>query len=303
MPRPRPRRRRHLTADDLPIADYDFLGVSEILPLLSELDPDELEQVREYEEGRSGPGHGPRPDRHLAGRGRRARARAAGCEPEPGPNPQRRQRPAPEPAGSGFPIASYDKLRVFQILLLLPELDDERARKQCAQYEQAGRGRVTITQPDRWPTRGWRARGRGPASPRRLPPPRRQPPPPQPPAPPAPAAPRRCRRRTPPTCPIADYDDLTQVEIIALLDELYDDELEEVRDYEDANRARAAILYQIEHAAGLSAPEARAEPEPEPEPEPNPSPSRNRSRSRNREAGGRDVGRAAHRRLRRLDPG
>ncbi|MDQ1368774.1 MAG: hypothetical protein QOF20_1127, partial [Acidimicrobiaceae bacterium] len=35
-----------LTSDDLPIADYDFLGVSEILALLGELDDDELEMIR-----------------------------------------------------------------------------------------------------------------------------------------------------------------------------------------------------------------------------------------------------------------
>ena len=34
----------------LPIADYDELGVAEILPLLDELDDDELETVAEYEE-------------------------------------------------------------------------------------------------------------------------------------------------------------------------------------------------------------------------------------------------------------
>ena len=37
------------SSEDLPIADYDELSVSEILPLLEELDLDELEEVREHE--------------------------------------------------------------------------------------------------------------------------------------------------------------------------------------------------------------------------------------------------------------
>ena len=76
--------------DDLPIADYDFLGVSEILPLLGELDADELEQVRDYEE---------------SGRGRATvvvridTLLAAMAEPEPEPEPAA----APEPSPSRSP--------------------------------------------------------------------------------------------------------------------------------------------------------------------------------------------------------
>jgi hypothetical protein len=46
--------------------------------------------------------------------------------------------------------------------------------------------------------------------------------------------------------PIEDYDDLRTAEILPLLEELDDDELEDVRDYEEDHRRRASILRRID---------------------------------------------------------
>jgi hypothetical protein len=165
--------RRHLDDyDDLefPIADYDELRVAEILPLLEELEPDEIEVVR---------------DRETAGRNRAVVLRkldelsGGAVAPAPGRRPVApvvngtRQRPAVEPPaevdydgdarygrghdsagedyeteGGGashvdFPIADYDDLRLTEILPLLPQLEPVEL-EMVRQRELEGERRATL---------------------------------------------------------------------------------------------------------------------------------------------------------------
>ena len=163
--------------DDLefPIADYDDLRVAEILPLLEELEPDEIEVVR---------------DREMAGRNRGVVLRkldelsgAVGASP-PGRRPAApvdngaRQRPRLEPpvhagyddehtgyddehAGYdegaedeyddggrddrhvAFPIADYDDLRLTEVLPLLPQLEPVELEL-VRQRELQGERRATL---------------------------------------------------------------------------------------------------------------------------------------------------------------
>lgn len=114
-----------------PIEDYDDLRVAEILPLLPELDPDELEEVREREAAGKARGTilrrvtslldtepgtvfaadaSPRvPSGDLSAIG------AAGGMASYGD-------PEEDDAGDEFPIADYDQLRAAEILPLLSEL-------------------------------------------------------------------------------------------------------------------------------------------------------------------------------------
>ncbi|HWC37819.1 MAG TPA: hypothetical protein VG476_04780, partial [Acidimicrobiales bacterium] len=164
--------RRHLDDyDDLefPIAEYDELRVAEILPLLEELEPDEIEVVR---------------DREMAGRNRAVVLRkldelsGGAVAPAPGRRPAAsfangaRQRPAVEPPaevgyddarygrghdsaaddydaeGGGaphvdFPIADYDDLRLTEILPLLPQLEPVEL-EMVRQRELEGERRATL---------------------------------------------------------------------------------------------------------------------------------------------------------------
>ena len=54
--------------------------------------------------------------------------------------------------------------------------------------------------------------------------------------------------------PIADYDDLKVGEIVSLLPELDQDELEMVRDREEAGKNRSTILTRVENLVGAAAP-------------------------------------------------
>lgn len=117
-----------------PIADYDELRVSEVLPLLSELVPDEYEVVRQ---------------RELAGRGRTTilrrleelQARVA----VPSGTAGRESDWSLQPYGDAniFPIANYDALRVAEILPLLRQLDPHELEV-VRNREQAGAARTTI---------------------------------------------------------------------------------------------------------------------------------------------------------------
>jgi hypothetical protein len=147
-----------------PIAGYDGLKVTDILPLLPELEHDELEQVRTHEAG------GKNRSRIL-GRIEMLTAEASWDAPaedwEPEPAPARAERSTTRTAASRrsaativeedldeeddedfddiagddddfdddafdedldddvFPIADYDELKVGEIMPLLPELDDD----------------------------------------------------------------------------------------------------------------------------------------------------------------------------------
>ncbi|MDE0803470.1 MAG: hypothetical protein OSA99_09115 [Acidimicrobiales bacterium] len=163
-------------ADDdgffFPIADYDNLSVSQITPLLSQLEADELDEVRE---------------RELAGAGRKTILTeidrlADGSSPEaPTPAPATRTKTAAKKtpakkkaaakkapakkatkakatkkkatkkarkttkksAAPRFPIADYDELTVADIRPRLTDLSDRQLR-QVRERELAGAGRKTV---------------------------------------------------------------------------------------------------------------------------------------------------------------
>jgi hypothetical protein len=122
-----------------PIEDYDELRVAEIMPLLTELEPDELEEVR---------------DRESTGKDRSTIIfridELLGREPvEAAPTPRPAPVPPPAPAlsrrATAFPIPRYDDLRVSDVLPLLADLDAiglERVRA----HETALKDRATIVQ-------------------------------------------------------------------------------------------------------------------------------------------------------------
>jgi hypothetical protein len=121
-----------------PIADYDDLKVAEILPLLDELDDEELNQVLDREKDDR--------DRATIVRrvedllrptvvvlGARGREGAAGSAPDA----------AGEEEDVVFPIADYEELRIGEILPLLPELDDVEL-VMVREREVGGRNRASV---------------------------------------------------------------------------------------------------------------------------------------------------------------
>jgi hypothetical protein len=138
-----------------PIEDYDELLVSEILPLLPELDADELLEVREREEGGKARATLLRRIDQLAEESSR--------EPEPEPEPEEDEfepeeeadeepdddfdEPEPTQAVGAvdevFPIEDYDDLRVNEILPLLPELYDDELEL-VADREREGANRASV---------------------------------------------------------------------------------------------------------------------------------------------------------------
>ena len=121
-----------------PIADYDDLKVAEILPLLEELDDEELHQVLDREQG----------DRDRATIVRRVEELLRPTVVVLGAR-GRDDEPAGEPVGAGeeddvvFPIADYDELRIGEILPLLPELDDVEL-VMVREREVGGRNRTSV---------------------------------------------------------------------------------------------------------------------------------------------------------------
>jgi hypothetical protein len=158
-----------------PIADYDDLKVSEIIPLLPELYSDELDVVEERE--RSGKARvsilgriaelretGTRADEELAAEEGGDDAPTAAVEPTLADAPLLEEEvaaePAPEPdagewraddvdaweapaAVSGLPIPGYDDLKVAEILPLLSDLGIDDLHE-IRRHEEAGAGRKTI---------------------------------------------------------------------------------------------------------------------------------------------------------------
>jgi len=147
-----------------PIEDYDELLVSEILPLLPELDADELQEVRDREESGKA--------RATLLRRIDQLAEEAHKEPEPEPEPEPaadvdedeeleddeeyedeeeddevEEEPEPTQAIGAvdevFPIEDYDDLRVNEILPLLPELYDDEL-EEVAERERDGANRASI---------------------------------------------------------------------------------------------------------------------------------------------------------------
>jgi hypothetical protein len=125
--------------DDFPIEDYDELLVSEILPLLAELDADELEVVREREQSGKARATLLRRIEQLAeGEGEPTVAAPAFSA--------RASEPEVEDEGDEelmFPIEDYDDLRVSEILPLLPELYDDELEL-VADHERDNANRASV---------------------------------------------------------------------------------------------------------------------------------------------------------------
>jgi hypothetical protein len=169
--------------DDLefPIADYDELRVAEILPLLEELEPDEIEVVRDREMSGRNRGVVIRKLDELSGPvgatpvgATPAGAAPAGRRPAAPVANGTRQRPSVEPPADdayydehagydegyegaeeeyddggrddrhvAFPIADYDDLRLTEILPLLPQLEPVELEL-VRQRELQGERRATL---------------------------------------------------------------------------------------------------------------------------------------------------------------
>ena len=141
-----------------PIEDYDKLKVGEIIPLLPELDLDELDVVREHEVG--GKNRATIVKRidelidELEAEEEAATAAAAPVATAEGPATQAVEAVGAgagagaggallTPSGRPVPIENYESLSVAQILPLLPELDDDEL-EDVAEYEEANKNRPTI---------------------------------------------------------------------------------------------------------------------------------------------------------------
>jgi hypothetical protein len=123
-----------------PIEDYDDLRVADILPLLGELDPEELEEVREREAGGRARATVLTRIRQLSGEleavsESTAKTGSAAAKTE---TTGIRRSAAPP-----FPIIDYDRLRAAEIVTLLAELDDAELEVVAAR-ELAGANRTTI---------------------------------------------------------------------------------------------------------------------------------------------------------------
>ena len=149
------------SAAEFPIEDYDELLVSEILPLLTELDVDELEQVREREQDgkaratllrrieqlqdEAGGGGADEPTMAAPRVEPRERigavATPAAIEEEPDADDDADF--ADDDEDLMFPIEDYDDLRVSEILPLLPELYDDELEL-VAERERGGANRSSV---------------------------------------------------------------------------------------------------------------------------------------------------------------
>ncbi len=252
----RPAAPRRADGREFPIPDYESLEVVEVLPLLGDLEPPELEMVRQREaSGRAHPWILARVDALLE-------AEAEGDTSEhawaPGPmgsggqgrliedddeddivevEPDDADWASPRDSadyddisvGGGsrqaFPIVRYDELRVTEILPLLASLATEDL-KMVREEEAAGKARASIL-----------ARIDGLLA-REMPA--------------APAARRPAAAKAPSRAaaglPIDDYDKLTVPQIVAHLVSLNPAELRQLRTYEKRHKNRAGVLSRIEGA-------------------------------------------------------
>ena len=146
------------SADDFPIEDYDELLVSEILPLLTELDVDELEMVREREQDGKARATLLRRIEQLQEEGgedeptmatARVERETVGSVARPAAIvDDEEEEDEEEDLGADeddlmFPIEDYDDLRVSEILPLLPELYDDELEL-VAERERGGAARSSI---------------------------------------------------------------------------------------------------------------------------------------------------------------
>jgi hypothetical protein len=254
---------------EFPIPDYDSLEVVEVLPLLGDLEPTQLEMVRQREaSGRAHPWILARIDALLEAEaefdtsehawapgpiGSTGQGRVVADEDEDivEVEPDDADWASPRDsdwaatdfpldsgvdygdvsAGRDFPIDRYDQLRVTEILPLLASLDSEDL-KMVREHEAAGKARASILAR----IDGLLGRGVGAPAGRAVPPtPARRP---------AAKAPSRAAANL----PIEGYDSLTVPQIVASLRSLTAAELRQVRTYEKRHKNRAGVLTRIENA-------------------------------------------------------
>lgn len=253
---------------EFPIADYDSLEVVEVLPLLGDLEPAELELVRQREaSGRAHPWILARVDALLEaeadadtsehtwspgplGTGSASQGRLLDedddeiLEVEPDDADWASPRDSdwaasdfPLDAGGefddvsvvrDFPIDRYDELRVTEILPLLANLGSEDL-KMVREEEAAGKARASILAR----IDGLLARDVGAGRPAATPGKR-------------PAV--KGASKASANLPIANYDSLTVPQIVASLAGLSAAELRQVRTYEKRHKNRAGVLTRIEGA-------------------------------------------------------
>ncbi|MGH8974578.1 MAG: hypothetical protein ACRD0C_15430 [Acidimicrobiia bacterium] len=239
-----------------PIPNYDSLEVVEVLPLLGDLEPAELEMVRQREaSGRNHPWVLARVDALLEseagdwGPGEELEEEEEEEEPELEPASEWSE-PEPEWAGSAadwsasdfpldadsdadygeievmrdFPIDRYDELRANEILPLLASLDAEDL-KMVREEEAATKARTSVL--SRIDVLLARETGAAPGPAR---------------AAPRPKAPSRAAL----ALPIADYDSLTVGQINAQVPQLSVEELKAVRNYEKRHKNRAGVLQRVD---------------------------------------------------------
>ena len=261
----RPAPARRAGAREFPIADYDSLEVVEVLPLLGDLEPAELEMVRQREaSGRAHPWILARVDALLEAEADADTSEHAWAPGPIGTSGQQRSLLDDEdeivevepddadwaspresdwaasdfPLDSGsdyddlsvvrdFPIDRYDELRVTEILPLLANLGSEDL-KMIREEEAAGKARASILAR----IDGRLARSVGGARPA---------------AAKRPAA-KKAPSRAAANLPIEDYDNLNVAQIQARLIGLSVAELRKVRDYEKRHKNRAGVLTRIEGA-------------------------------------------------------
>jgi len=259
----RPAAGRAASGREFPIPEYDSLEVVEVLPLLGDLEPAELEMVRQREaSGRAHPWILARVDALLEAeadadtsehtwapgpigtskQGRLIEDEDEILEVEPDDadwaSPRDNDWAAsdfPLDAGSDyddlsvlrdFPIDRYDELRVTEILPLLANLDSEDL-KMVREEEAAGKARASIlARIDGLLGREGGGRSAAPAK--------------------RPAA--KAPSRASANLPIDDYDNLTVPQIVANLTGLSVAELRQVRTYEKRHKNRAGVLTRIEGA-------------------------------------------------------
>ena len=265
-PAARPAAARRAGAREFPIENYESLEVVEVLPLLGDLDPAELEMVRQREaSGRAHPWILARVDALLEAEADASDTAEHAWAPGPmGTSGQQRSlldedddivevepddadwasprdsdwaaSDFPLESGSDyddlsgvrdFPIDRYDQLRVTEILPLLASLGSEDL-KMVREEEAAGKARASILAR----IDGLLARTVGGARP----------------APVKRPAAKKAPSRAAVNLPIEDYDSLNIAQIQARLIGLSVPELRKVRDYEKRHKNRAGVLTRIEGA-------------------------------------------------------
>ncbi|HEU5448835.1 MAG TPA: hypothetical protein VFW57_07455 [Acidimicrobiia bacterium] len=259
---------RRAESREFPIDEYDSLEVVEVLPLLGDLEPAQLEMVRQREaSGRAHPWILARVDALLEAEADADTSEHAWAPGPIGTSGQQRSLLDDEddivevepddadwatpresdwaasdfPLDSGsdyddlsgardFPIDRYDQLRVSEILPLLTNLGAEDL-KMVREEETAGKARASIL------ARidgllGRSAAGSRTAAAKR----------------PAGAAKKAAPSKAAANLPIEDYDNLNVAQIVARLMSLSPAELRQVRTYEKRHKNRAGVLTRIDGA-------------------------------------------------------